>query len=345
MKTLFVVICAFTMWSAAVDACHASEKKIALIIANESYGASIGKPLKYPREGAALVAEALSKLGGFDYSRANNATEHIVLDADMELLDLEVAAYVARIKAAGPDVTSFFYFAGHGASDARGVNYLIPAKLNTGSLKRLWDNSYKLTSLIEALRPLAGHGAHFIVIDACRSEFNLASGEGLAVVEREDLPQGIFLVFSTGGGKSAPDDLLFAEALSGELIRRNVSAYDLFRSVAEAVHERSGKLREPSIVGKLSSPVYFGRTGGQLTDGEIIATGNRRVLFVKTTKVYRHPSTTSGVVEIRGQGSTHVSSTDDEINETRSGDQDWITFQTNWEMGYVPKQYVSLERY
>jgi uncharacterized caspase-like protein len=312
-------------------------------MANTTYGLSIGKPLKYPAEGAGLIADALSKLGGFEYSRADGATERVVADADKDAMDREIASFVERVKAAGPDVISFFYFAGHGAANAQGENYLIPAKLNTSSLKRLWDNSYRLTTLIDALRPLAGHGAHFIIIDACRSEFNLPTVGGLAAMQREDLPQGIFIVFSTGAGMTAPDDLLFASVLSQDLIKRNVPAYNLFLDVQEAVYKRSDQGREPSIVGKLSSQVYFGRPGTALTESDLTATGKRHIVFLKTTKVYRHPSNTSGVIEIRGQGSTHRSSSDDEINEIRRADQNWITFQTNWEMGYVPEQFVLLE--
>jgi hypothetical protein len=234
---------------------------------------------------------------------------------------------------------SFFYYAGHGVANGQGVNYLVPTDVDFRGLEKLWDKSYRLDALIDALRPYAGQGSHFIVIDACRSEFKQTSAESLAVVEREDLPEGIFLVFASGAGKPTPDDLLFASVLSDHLINRNLSAYELFRKVRETVYKRSNESREPSIVGRLTSEVFFGPPRQPLP-GDVMATGKRHMLFVRATNVYRHATSSSGVIEIRGQGSVHFASSVDEINETKEGGQSWITFQTNWEVGYVPKQYV-----
>lgn len=339
MRVPFVIICAACGFGLIATPCFAAGKKIALIIANTTYSASIGKPLKHPGEGAEMVAEALGKIGGFEYSRANGATDHVVHDANAKTLKDEIDAFVARVQAAGKGATSFFYYAGHGVADRQGVNYLIPTDIDFRGLQKLGDNSYRLDTLIEALRPYAGHGSHFIVIDACRSELKQVSAESLTVVEREDLPDGIFLVFASGAGKPTPDDLLFASVLSEHLINRNLSAYELFIKVREAVYKRSNVSREPSIVGRLTSKVFFGPPPQPLP-GDVMAIGERYMLFVRATNVYRHASSASGVIEIRGQGSTHFAGSVDEINETKEGGQSWITFQTNWEVGYVPKQYV-----
>src|SRR5262245_4701513 len=108
---LLLLIC----WLLAVPAAHA-EKRIALLIGNQSYSDEIGK-LANPHNDVALLEKTLKAL---------RFEVRSVRDAGFATLHREVNAYARRVQEAGPDAVAFFYYAGHGAADARSFNYLIP---------------------------------------------------------------------------------------------------------------------------------------------------------------------------------------------------------------------------
>ena len=107
MRRLVRVILAVSLPLAAAPAVHA-EKRIALLIGNQSYGSEIGR-LANPHNDVALLERTL---------RALRFEVTPVRDAGLAALHQAVNAHVRRVRAAGPDTVAFFYYAGHGAADA-----------------------------------------------------------------------------------------------------------------------------------------------------------------------------------------------------------------------------------
>jgi hypothetical protein len=85
-----------------------AEGRIALLIGNEAYTTEIGR-LANPHNDVALLEQALKGLG-FDVVT--------VRDAGLGELNRAVNGYVRRLQAVGPNGVGFFYYSGHGASDA-----------------------------------------------------------------------------------------------------------------------------------------------------------------------------------------------------------------------------------
>ena len=128
--------------------------------------------------------------------------------AVVDLVDVElprareaVAAFVAKVKAAPPDATVFFYFSGHGAQvDAE--NLLVSAHLSPKARPEVLTNgSLTLSKDIIGQLPARPDGLLIAVIDACRTSLKASSDiDGLNQVEA---PAGCLIAFATGAGKPA----------------------------------------------------------------------------------------------------------------------------------------------
>jgi uncharacterized caspase-like protein len=94
----------------------------------------------------------------------------VVGDAGLAALHQEINAYVRRVRAAGPGAVAFLYYAGHGAADGNGVNYLIQVDAKSADDGELWDRSLRLEEIARRLKADAGNASHFVVFDACRNE-------------------------------------------------------------------------------------------------------------------------------------------------------------------------------
>src|SRR5215475_13276388 len=116
MSARVVVFLMLMLLPSAVQA----EKRMALLIGNQSYSSTIGA-LANPHNDVALLETSLKGLG-FDVVT--------VRDAGLASLHQAVNAYARRVQAAGPNAVAFFYYSGHGAADA-GTNYLIPVDVKT----------------------------------------------------------------------------------------------------------------------------------------------------------------------------------------------------------------------
>jgi len=139
-----------------------AEKRLALLIGNESYSAEIGR-LSNPHNDVALLEKALKGLG-FEVAIEQNAS--------LGALTRAVNAYARRLQAAGSNAVGLFYYSGHGASDGT-TNYLIPVDVKTTESGELWDESLRLTEVTRKLKAEAGNATHFVVFDACRNTLKL----------------------------------------------------------------------------------------------------------------------------------------------------------------------------
>src|SRR6478752_3858786 len=113
-----------------------AEKRIALLIGNQSYARSVGA-LKNPHKDIALVGDALAKQGFEVLPPVRDARRSEMLGAVRNL--------VRRLNNAGPNAIGFVYYSGHGASEKdTNVNYLIPVDARAPGVAEFWDESLKL---------------------------------------------------------------------------------------------------------------------------------------------------------------------------------------------------------
>ena len=111
-----------------------------------------------------------------------------------------VAEFNARVRAAPPDATVFFYFSGHGAQvDAE--NILVSARLSPKARADLLiGGSMTLTRDVIGVLPIRPEGLTMAVLDACRTSLRPSATEGLNQVEA---PPGCLIAFATRAGRPA----------------------------------------------------------------------------------------------------------------------------------------------
>src|SRR5262245_43184787 len=158
MRLLFCLL----WWVLLTSAAHA-ERRIALLIGNQTYAPALGA-LKNPHNDVDRLAAALRKIG-FEVAS--------VKDAGFADINRELNAYVRKLRTAGRGAIGFFYFSGHGAQQKEtGTNYLIPVDVKDVDAG-LWDSSIRLKGVTDMLKDQAPSATHFVVFDACRNTLRL----------------------------------------------------------------------------------------------------------------------------------------------------------------------------
>ena len=231
IRSIAIAFLALIVLSSAAQA----EKRIALLIGNQSYNAKVGS-LKNPHSDVTIVGASLKSLG-FQVT--------IKKDLDYKSLDTELKRFVANVRREGIGAVSFFYYSGHGAADPdTKINYLIPVDVENADDAELWTNSLNLNTLVEGLREQAPGGTHYVVFDACRSELNLTRKGEKALADKGFVPMrytpGVMVAYATAPGKTASDVGSgagpYARALAEELLKPGVEAMTMFRNVALRVN-------------------------------------------------------------------------------------------------------------
>jgi DNA-binding MarR family transcriptional regulator len=224
---VFVMLMAQALGSPA----HAAQQRFALLIGNQNYTDAVG-PLTNPHNDIARVGAALKRLG-FKVT--------LVKDAGFGRLQKAIKKHTSRLSRAGADAIGFFYYSGHGAAHATSrTNYLIPTDVASIDDEDLWDNSVRLTRIIDELRQRAGNATHFVVFDACRNKLKLKKKGSKALVQakgfvRERRVPGILVAYATAEGDVASDIGQgvgpYAKILAEELVRPGFEAVSMFRNV------------------------------------------------------------------------------------------------------------------
>ena len=222
-----VVITMLCAWTLAAQA----SQRYALLIGNQTYADAVGT-LGNPHNDIARVGAALKSLG-FKVT--------LVRDADFARLHKAIKKHTSQLSRAGPDAIGFFYYSGHGAAHATsGTNYLIPTDVVSIADEDLWDNSVRLTRIIDELRQRAGNATHFVVFDACRNTLKLSQTGSKTLVQakgfvRERRVPGMLIAYATAEGDVASDIGRgvgpYAKILAEELVRPGIEAVSVFRNV------------------------------------------------------------------------------------------------------------------
>src|SRR5262245_6826492 len=246
-------IVAIVLWLLPNTVFAQTEKRIALLIGNQTYGNEIGR-LTNPHNDVAILEKTLKGLG-FEVTS--------VRDAGLAALATAVNAYARRVSEAGPSAVGFFYYSGHGAAEGA-TNYLIPVDVKTTEIGELWDQSIRLTEITRKLKTEAGNATHFVVFDACRNALkltrtgsrSLVQSKGFVAVAQEN---GMLIAYATAEGELASDAGVgagpYATVLAEEIVKPGVEAVAMFRNVQVRVRTAIGQ--EPWIGFSALGVVYL----------------------------------------------------------------------------------------
>jgi len=230
-----------------------AEKRVALLIGNQSYAPEVGR-LSNPGNDVALLEGVLKRLG-FDVTT--------VRDAGLASLHQAVNAHVRRVRQSGPDTVGFFYYSGHGAADGA-TNYLIPVDAKTIDDDQLWDQSLRLTEITRKLKDEAGNATHFVVFDACRNTLKLRKTGTKAIVQSKGFvpvsqESGMLIAYATAEGALASDVGMgagpYATVLADEVVKPGVEAVAMFRNVQRRVRTAIGQ--EPYLGFNALGDIYL----------------------------------------------------------------------------------------
>jgi Caspase domain/Tetratricopeptide repeat/TPR repeat len=238
----------------------AAGQRIALLIGNQRYTEKVG-PLKNPHSDVAVLEAALRRVG-FEVT--------VLKDTDYRSMDLAIKRHIAKVRDAGSDAVSFFYYSGHGAANpVTRINYLIPVDVADAETDDLWNQAFELSDIVDKLSTQTPDATHYVVFDACRDELKLKqSGKSLGST-KGFVPvintSGLLIAYATAPNKTASDAGVgsgpYARALAEEIVKPGQEAVMMFRNVQLKVKAAIGQ--DPWLSFPTLRPVYF---AGEQTD-------------------------------------------------------------------------------
>lgn len=216
-----------------------STGKLALIIVNQEYPASVGALNNVYQDGV-IVKDALEKVGFSvdvcaDLGRAN-------FRRTMSAFNKKVAAAAA----AGDNPDVFFYYSGHGAALAGDLagNYLIPTDLEDLEPFQISADAIRLDAVMGGLTA-SGAETIFVVSDACRNVIQAKGAtKGFAPVGFRLRSQFMF-GYATDWGDVALDNGHYARALAKAIIEVDGPAELVFNQVQQDVAAATNDAQRP----------------------------------------------------------------------------------------------------
>jgi formylglycine-generating enzyme required for sulfatase activity len=247
MKKLFVLF----VLMALTAGLSVAQQKYALVIGNGAYTGNWNK-LENPVNDAVDMEAALKSLG-FQVELVRNGNRNQMQTA--------VINFCRKLNASR-NAYGFFYYAGHGAQDRNGMNYLIPVNANTQSLNQLADEALSVRFVLSELEE-AGNELNMVVLDACR---NVPRGldrgsRGLAV--ESNAPRGSIIMYATAAGKTADDGAgrngLFTGHLLKNLKTPGLSVTEVFMRTGSDVARATNGDQYPETQYKYFETAYLGQ--------------------------------------------------------------------------------------
>ena len=238
----------FVLWVISTVTAVA-EPRIALVIGNSSYNAV--SPLPNPTRDAALIGKTLEKLG-FEVT--------LLSDANLFIFRQGVSDFGRKLRAAGPEATGLFYYAGHGVQSF-GTNYLLP--IDT-ALTDAADLDLVAVEAQTVLRQMfsARNKTNIVILDACRNnpfeDILDLDDNGLAEMKA---PTGTFLAYATAPGAVALDGLddnsPFTAALADVIQTPGEPIEQLFKKVRVEVLNQTRGQQTPWDTSSLTTDFVF----------------------------------------------------------------------------------------
>lgn len=330
--------------------CAYAADRMALVIANQGYGNTIGR-LTQSLEGGRRVAAALSD-SRFDVTHRS--------DLDLERLVAEIGTFAAKVRsegaaarAAGKRLTTFTFFTGHGLADRDGSNFLVPIRSSAIVREQLAASGVAVSTVIDRLVAAAPDANHIIVLDACRTQLDdrgqqIATAAGFQLRTLAKLPAGVQVTFSTSPERPAADTPLFATALSKWIVRANTDHQVAFEKLMHEVYAASGETQQPTSLGSLHEAVRLGfsidRDDADDRRRYEVA-GGSALVFKHDGTAYSRADDNAGIVEVLGRGTVRraAGKAPEIFRVVVDGTADWFSYRTLWGRAYVRSSLVSLQ--
>ena len=237
------------LWLLLLPSFAMAEPRIALIVGNGAYNSVT--QLDNPVSDAALIAKSV-EAAGFSIT--------LLTDVNQSTLNQAIAQFGRDLRAAGPEATGLFYYAGHGVQSF-GSNYLLPVD---AALTDAADLGLVAIPADTVLRQMASarNKTNIVILDACRNnpfvEIPDMGDTGLAEMKA---PTGTFLAYSTAPGAVALDGLQgnspFTTALAVEIAAPGVPVEQVFKQVRVKVLAETNGAQTPWDTSSLTAQFAF----------------------------------------------------------------------------------------
>lgn len=264
------------LWMLVVPAASMAQAKpgprIALLIANSDYRLPSDK-LAGPQHDANLVARALAGQGFAGLETEQSPT--ILRNLSREEMWQALRRFKASLANAGPNAMGFFYYAGHGSSDATGSdNFMLPVDTADigawapGGRDEAMRSAVSVRGVTELVSDVADtdelRPAIVIVVDACRtspgSTPGIRGGGAFTRMVMPDnaLPPGVLVALSTRIGQAAPDAGHYAKVLAKQIsVNGGKSVATVFDDVKTEVFQSTGRSQLPVSQSQITRRVCF----------------------------------------------------------------------------------------
>jgi len=239
--TITFVLCAATVAQA--------NPRIALVIGNSSYESV--SSLDNPVPDAQLISRQLQDTG-FEVT--------LLTDATLSELRSAISTFGKSLRAAGPEATGLFYYAGHGVQSF-GSNYLLPVDAELSDAADLDLVSLEAASVLRQMAS-AKNKTNIVILDACRDNpFESIADLNESGLAEMKAPTGTFLAYATSPGAVAYDgageNSPFTSALSRQLPVADQPIEETFRNVRISVIEETGGAQTPWDTSSLTNAFFF----------------------------------------------------------------------------------------
>jgi hypothetical protein len=231
----------------AAPAAAAGERRMALVIGNQSYAAA---PLRNPVSDARAMAKMLRDLG-FEVTLMENLGHKPFIDA--------LRGFGSSMK---EDGVALFYYAGHGMQ-LKGRNFLIPVDADIQSEDEVPYMSIDANQVLDKMEQ-ARTRLNIVILDACRNNPYAKSFRTTAAgLAQMDAPSGTLIAFATAPGSVAADgdseNSIYTKHLLAHLPQPGVPVEIALKRVREAVTKETNDKQVPWESSSLLGDFYFSR--------------------------------------------------------------------------------------
>jgi Caspase domain len=222
------------------------QKRLALIVANGSYGKS---PLRNTINDGRAIKQQLEKLGFAVTYKENLPLREMKQTFDVFMTDL------------GSHNVGLFYYAGHGLM-VGGENYVQPVDADPKSEPDVEFECYPLRQLVARMTYANPKGANLVFWDACRNNPYRSWRRGIGEPMFAPLQPavGTMIVFATEPGKQSYDgddeNGLFTSELLKHLSQPDLDIFQLVDRIDQGLEDRGFK-QPPYLEGRLRGRFMF----------------------------------------------------------------------------------------
>lgn len=224
----------------------AGQKRLALIVANGSYGKY---PLKNPTNDGRAIKQQLERLGFTVIYKENLPLRELKQTFDVFMTDL------------GSHNVGLFYYAGHGLM-VGGENYVQPVDADPKAEPDVEFECYPLRQLVARMAYANPKGANLVFWDACRNNpyrsWRRGTGEPMFAPVQPSV--GTMIVFATEPGKQSYDgdeeNGLFTSELLKHINQPDLDIFELVDRIDQGLEDR-GFRQPPYLEGRLRGKFMF----------------------------------------------------------------------------------------